>query len=153
MFKFSIDEFIASKQRENADKLIIDLYDKCVPHHSPEIEQVIEECKIDSYDAWVEINGLTVKGNQKRELVIVGLAHDYTADQSQWDLKQAFDKLDKPWKDPIPYIEHTFTDPKPHGERMKHAFLFFFTPYHEYEASRDCTIYHIKKFHNLRAFL
>lgn len=153
MFKFSIDEFLASTQQEKADALIRDINKKCTLIYSPEIEATIAECHIDSYSAWAEINELTVKGAKQKELVIVGLAHDYTIESAQWDLKKGFDKLEKPWKDPIPYVAHTFDDPKPYGERMRHAYLLFFTSYHEYEASRDCTIFHIKRFHNLRAFL
>lgn len=151
MFRYSDDELIAGKQKEEATKLITDLSKKCVLVHSPELEKAFTDFKI-TYEF---LHGVKEVADGRHEnLVIIAIKRNHTADGAQWDLKKGFDKLEKSWKDPIPYIEHSFKEDykSEYGDSMNHAFFFFFTKYHDYEGSRDCMLYYLEKFYNLRAF-
>jgi hypothetical protein len=153
MFRYSIDSYIAFEQEEAAKKLIEGLAKKCTMQISPELEKAFDDCKVNSYSYLEAVQQMAMKCGE--EMVIVAIRRDnHAADSAQWDLKKGFDKLAKSWKDTVPYIEHSFNEDYqcPYGPMMMHAFFFFFTKYHDYEGSRDCMLYYLNKFYNLRAF-
>lgn len=153
MFRYSLDTYIANEQEKGADQLIKDLSLKCVIEMSPELDDAFSDFKVNSYSYLEGVQQVAEQCNE--QLVIVAVRRDNnSASQVQWDLKKGFDKLGKSWKDTVPYVEYSFDEEYdcPYGEMMKHAFFFFFTKYHDYEGSRDCMLYYLNKFYNLRAF-
>jgi hypothetical protein len=154
MFRYSLDELIASKQKEDAAKLLTGMGQKCQLQHSPEIEDLLQECRVDSY--WYLEGVHQLASDRKEEIVITTIFRDNNSiEQVQWDLKRGFDKLDKSWKEPLPYVECSFPESyvSPHGAKSCNVFILFFTKYHDYEGSRDCIIHYLRKFYNLRAFI
>lgn len=158
MFRWSIDEYIASEQKENAEKTLHSIEEKCKVQWSPEIEQAFEDLKINSYSQLMGINHMSKEC--KDELVFVCIERDATGGRL-FDMKRGYDFFkdkNKSWSDIIPYIEMSFPEnvkmPDIYGARaLLHTYIFFFTQYHDYEGARDCTVNYLNKFHRLRAFL
>lgn len=153
MFRYSIDAYIADEQKKDAKQLIDGIGKKCIIQMSPELEQAFDDYKVNSYSYLESVQ--SVANQCGEEMVIVACRRsNYSADQAQFQLKIGFDKLNKSWRDPLPYIEHSFGEEYncPYGLNLKHAFFFFFTKYRDYEGSRDCMLHYLHKFYNLRAF-
>lgn len=151
MFRYSLDSFIASKQQEEADKLIYELCENCEPRYSKKIEALFDKV---TFGYLEEFHSL-VKQISKEKIVIAAIPRNSILYSAQRDIKRGFEALDKSWKDPIPYIEHSFAEDYncPHGDSFRHCFFFFFTQYHEFEASEECVAYHLKRINQLKAFL
>lgn len=151
MFRYSIDSFIASKQQEDADKLIFDLCEKVNLEYSKKIEPLFERVTFQYLEEFHQI----IKQSTNERIIIAAVPRTSSLWSAQQDMKRAFEALDKSWKDPIPYIEHSFAEDYecPHGDSFKHCFFFFFTKYHEFEASEQCVEYYLKRVNQLKAFL
>ncbi len=152
MFRYSVDEFIASKQQEKALILLEDLMKHAVLEHSPEIEKFFDE-HVRSYDFLEELPSLSEKLGHP--IVMVAIPWDSYSHRAQMDFKRAYDKLDKSWKDTVPFIEFSF--PRDynckHGAEFMNVYIFFFNKFKQFEGSRDCTLYYLNKLNNLKAFL
>jgi hypothetical protein len=160
MFRYSQDEYIASEQIQSAYKMLAGIQEKCKIKESPEIDKLFTGLNIDSYIVLKDINKMSKEC--KDEIVFAGISRDnYNASSALWELKKGYDffkEQNKTWGDTIPYIEVSFTDSFKTLDgatdwRLQHIFLFFFTKYHDYEGARDCVLYYLKKFQNLKAFL
>lgn len=151
MFRYSLDSFIASKQQEEADELIDKLCESCNLQYSKKIESLFDKVTFGYLEEFHSI----VKQTTKERIIIAAVPRNSIVYSAQRDIKRGFDALDKSWKDPIPYIEHSFAEDYncPHGDSFRHCFFFFFTQYHEFEASEECVAYHLKRINQLKAFL
>ena len=152
MFRFSKDEFIAGKQREKADDLFVKLINKCSFEHSPAIEKFFDS-HVRSYEFLEELPKLSIRHDDP--IVMPAITTDAGEYHGMMDLKKAFDKLNKPWRDTIPYIEFSFPEDYkcPHGDSFMHVFLFFFTQYHEFDGAESCTLHYLNKLNKLKVFL
>lgn len=151
MFRYSLDSFIASKQQEEADKLLYDLSESCEFRYSKTIESLFEKVTYGYLEEFYKL----VKETANERIIIAAVPRNGILWSAQRDLKRGFDALEKPWKDPLPYIEHSFAEDYncPHGDSFRHCFFFFFTKYHEFEASEECVAYYLKRINQLKAFL
>src|SRR5271163_3066411 len=105
MFKYSIDEFIASKQQESADKLFDEISSCCELRYSKDIEELFNKVTFEYLEQFVKVVKL-----DKETIVIPAIARNSSAYHAKMDLKKAFDALEKSWLDPLPYIEHSFPE-------------------------------------------
>ncbi len=151
MFRYSSDSFIASKQREEADKLIEELCNSCNLQYSKPIEELFDRVTF----AYLEEFHALVKQTMNEKIVIACVPRNTLLYNAQQDIKKGLEVLQKPWGDAIPYIEHSFAEDYncPHGDSFRHCFFFFFTKYHEFEASEECVKYYLKRVNQLKAFL
>jgi hypothetical protein len=157
MFKYSIDEYIASEQKNSAEKLLDGIRKKCRIQVSPELDEALTSYKMNSFGFLQEVHAVAEKCGEP--IVFVAAERDnYWPDRILADFKTGFDKLDKPWADPLPYIEYSFSNrvklSSSFGDRyLQHVFIFFFTKYHGFDGARDCMLYYLNKFNNLKAFV
>jgi hypothetical protein len=154
MFRYSKDELIASKQQEEAVKLLDEIKASCTLEYSSLLEEEFNKSKM-TYDFMEDFAKLTQRHNEP--IIFVVVPRNHSAYHSKMDLKRGFDKLDKPWSDPIPYIEYSFPEEYsarcPHGADYMHCYFFFMTKYHEAKGSEDCVKYYLNKVNQLRVFL
>src|SRR5574339_261092 len=142
MFRFSKDEFIASKHQEKALALLEDLMKHAVLEHCPELEEFCDQ-NVRSYEFLEELPGLARKHNQPIIMVCIPWnASDYRA---KMDLKEAYDKLEKSWKDPIPFVEFSFPSDYncKHGLDYKHVYIFFFTKFNKLDGAKEASLYYL----------
>jgi len=151
MFEWSIDEFIASKQREQADTLLDEICAVCSPQYSDEIDKLFGKV---TYSYLEDFHKL-VKDEFKEKICIAAIPRVSSSFAAHRDLKCGFNALDKSWKDPLPYVEHSFSEDYviSHGKSFQHCYFFFFTQYHEFKASEECVTYYLKRVNKLKAFL
>lgn len=157
MFKYSIDEYIASAQKNNGERLLEDICKKCSIQICPELDAAITSYKMHSFGFLQEVQVVAEKCGEPLVFVAVERDSGYI-DLILSDFKKGFDKLDKPWKDTLPYIEYSFPNvvklSGAYGDSyLKHVFIFFFTKYHGFDGARDCMLYYLNKFAKLKAFL
>lgn len=152
MFRFSKDEYIASKQREQGNDLFEKLIKKATFEHSPEIEKIFDK-EVRSYALIEELFKLSVKFDHP--IVMPIITRDDSEYHAMMDIKKGFDSLHKSWFDVVPYIEFSFPDDYkcPHGDSFKHVFIFFFTQFKEFEGARDCVLHYLQRLTNLKVFL
>lgn len=156
MFKYSIDEYIASEQKNSGERLLEGICEKCSIQMSPELDAIITSYKMSGFGFLQEVCMIAEKCGEP--LVFVASERDNYGSRVLSDFKRGFDKLDKPWKDTLPYIEYSFPNvvkmPSAFGERyLQHVYLFFFTKYHGFDGARDCMLYYLNKINNLKAFV
>jgi hypothetical protein len=151
MFKWSADEFIASKQQEKADKLLEEICEHCVPQYSKDIEGLFEKVTFSYLEEFCSL----VRNEFNERIIIAVIPRESSIYSAQRDLKRGFDALGKSWQDPLPYIEHSFPEDYvvPHGEDFRHCYFFFLTQYHEFEASEECVKHYLSRINRLKAFL
>jgi hypothetical protein len=152
MFRFSSDEFIASKAQEKALVLLEDLMKHSVLEHCPEIEEFFDK-NIRSYELLEELPKISIKHDNAIVMPCVPpTSSDYHA---KMELKVGYDKLHKSWKETVPFIEFSFPLDYncKHGQEYKHVYIFFFTQFKTFEGARDCTLYYLNKLNNLKVFL
>ena len=152
MFKFSNDEFIASKQREQSLTLLEELMKSSILEHSPEIENFFDT-HVRTYEILEELPNLGRQ--QKQPIIMVCIPWNASEWHAKMDLEEAYEKLKKSWKDTIPFIEFSFPSDYncKHGQDYKHVYIFFFSKFNTLEGSRDCFLYYLNKLNNLKAFL
>jgi hypothetical protein len=152
MFRYSHDEFIASKQREQGYDLFEKLIKQATFEHSPEIEKIFDE-QIRSYALIEKLFKMSRQFDHP--IVMPIITRDSAEYSAMMDLKRGFNSLNKSWFDVIPYIEFSFPEDYncPYGESFKHVFIFFFTQFKEFDGARDCVLYYLQKLLNLKAFL
>lgn len=152
MFRYSIDEYIAAKQKEKADKVIEELQGKAKLVFSPEIDTFLNERQT-TYSYLEDTSRVSKECNDR--IIIVAIPRNNNYGGALFDLRQGFLLSGKSWKDTIPYTMHSFPDDYacPHGEEHRHVYLLFFTKYHEYEGSRDCILHYLNKLDKLKAFV
>ena len=157
MFRYSIDEYIASEQKNSGERLLAEVCKKSSIQISPELDAAITRYKMSSFGFLQEVHSVAEKCGEPLVFVASERDNGYP-DRVLSDFKKGFDKLDKSWKDTIPYIEYSFpnrvTLSSAYGDRhLQHVFIFFFTKYHGFDGSRDCMLYYLNKFNNLKAFV
>lgn len=150
MFKYSIDEFITSKQQEEADKLLDEMSSCCELRYSKDIDDLFGKATFEFLNEFVKLVKL-----DKEIIIIPAIPRNSSGYRAKMDLKKAFDALQKSWLDPLPYIEHSFSQSYnvPHGENFRHCYFVFVTKYREFEASEECVKYYLSRVNNLKAFL
>ena len=150
MFKYSIDEFIASKQQEEADKLFDEMASCCELRYSKDIDDLFDKITFEYLDDFVKLIRL-----DKEIILIPAIPRNSSGYTAKRDLKRAFDILEKSWSDPLPYIEHSFPQSYnvPHGENYRHCYFVFVTKYREFEASEECVKYYLSRLNKLKVFL
>jgi hypothetical protein len=151
MFKYSSDSYIASTQQEKADRLIDELCGSYNLQYSKDIEALFDKATF----AYLEEFHKLVKQTMNEKIVIACVPRSSILYTAQQDIKKGLEALEKPYGDGIPYIEHSFAEDYncPHGDSFRHCFFFFFTKYHEFEASEECVKYYLKRVNQLKAFL
>lgn len=106
MFKYSIDEYIASEQKNSGERLLEGICEKCSIQMSPELDAIITSYKMSGFGFLQEVCMIAEKCGEP--LVFVASERDNYGSRVLSDFKRGFDKLDKPWKDTLPYIEYSF---------------------------------------------
>jgi hypothetical protein len=152
MFRFSKDEYVASKQYEKSSELLEKLTQTITMEHSPIIEEVFDK-RVRSYEILTELNKLSVQADYP--IVMPAIPYDHTAPLAKRDFKIAFDKLNKPWNSTIPFIEFSFPEDYicNHGESFRHVYFFFFTPFHDFDEAEHCVLRYLNKLDRLKAFI
>jgi hypothetical protein len=152
MFKWCSDEFIAPIQQERADKLLEEMCAHCIPEYSNDIDTLFE--KVTTYSYLEDFHEL-IKNEFNEKIVMAAIPYDSGIYSAESSLKLGFTALDKSWKDPLPYVEHSFPADYvlPYSESFRHCFFFFFTQYHEFKGSEDCVKYYLSRVNRLKAFL
>lgn len=152
MFRYSIDEFIASKQKEKSLGLLEELMKHSVLEHCPQIEKFFDE-NVRSYEFLEELPDICNKNDHP--IVMPCIPRDGSEYHAKMELKVGYDKLLKSWRDPIPFIEFSFPENYKckHGDEYKHVYIFFFTQFKGFDGARDGTLYYLNKLNNLKAFL
>lgn len=152
MFKYSVDEYIASEQKQQATKLIKELKEKAPLVYSHEIEAACEKEPF-SFNYLQDLVDLTKACNDR--IVVPSIPRTKENSSAQFDMRQGFLISGKSWTDTIPYIEYSFPYEYncPHGYDYLNVYLLFFTKYHDYEGSRDCVLYYLNKLSKLKAFV
>lgn len=152
MFRYSIDSFIASKQKEKALTLLEELMKYSTLKHCPEIEAEFDK-NVRTYALLEELPPLSIQFDHP--IVMPVIPWDHGGHSAKMDLKKAYDKLIKSWRDPIPFIEFSFpNDYKcPHGESYKHVYIFFMTEYKNYDEAKDSVLFYLQKLNKLKVFL
>ncbi len=150
MFKYSIDEFIASKQQEQADKLLDEMSSCCELRYSKDIEDLFNKVTFEYLEQFVKVVKL-----DKESIIIPAIPRNSSGYRAKMDLKKAFDLLEKSWLDPLPYIEYSFPEDYhvPHGESYRHCYFVFVTKYREFKASEECVKHYLSRVNNLKVFL
>jgi hypothetical protein len=132
--------------------LLEEIMKHSVVEHCPEIEEFFDK-NIRSYELLEELPGLAKSHEQS--IVMPCIPYNDMEFRAKKELKVAYDKLNKSWKDPIPFIEFSF--PKDykckHGEDYRHVYIFFFTNYTKLDGAQECTLYYLNKLNSLKAFL
>lgn len=151
MFRFSKDEYIASKQQEEVDKLIDEICASASIQYSKDIDEMFKGVTYGYLEEFTKL----VRNEFNEKITIVAIPRGSLLHMAQRDLKMGFEALDKSWKDPLPYIEHSFAEDYvcPHGPQFIHCFFFFFTQYHTFEGSEECVKYYLERINKLKAFL
>lgn len=152
MFRFSKDEFIASRANEKAITLLENLLKHSVVEHCPEIEKFFDD-NVKTYEYLEELPGISKK--QGHPIVMPCIPYNSSDYHAKMELKVGYDALTKSWKDPIPFIEFSFPEDYKckHGDEYKHVYIFFFTQFTKFDGARDCTLYYLNKLQNLKVFL
>jgi hypothetical protein len=154
MFRYSLDSFIASKQKEEADKVFESLGEKCTLIHSELLDTIFTNNRItyDYLESFVNI----IKETKGEKITMVVIPRNSMSYRALRDMKYGFEAIDKSWRDPIPYIEHSFpedyADRNPHGPDWMHCYICFFTKYHQASASEECVAYYLSKVNSMKAF-
>jgi hypothetical protein len=152
MFKFSKDEFIASKCQEKAVTLLESLLKHSVVEHCPEIEKFFDD-NVKTYEFLEELPRLSIQHDHP--IIMPCIPYNDSDYHAKMELKVGYDKLLKSWKDPIPFVEFSFPEDYQckHGNEYKHVYIFFFTKFTKFDGARDCTLYYLNKLNNLKVFL
>lgn len=152
MFRYSKDEFIASKQREAALILLEDVTKHSILEHSPKIEVLFDDY-VKSIEFIEEL--VKISGKNNHPITIPVIPWNSSDWQAKRDLKTAYDKTGRSWQDTIPFIEFSFPEDycNPHGPNYTHVYLTFFTPFKSFDGAEECTIYYLNKLSKLKAFI
>lgn len=152
MFRYSIDEFIASKQQEKAVILLNEISKHSVLEHNFEIESLFDQ-HMRSYELLEELPKLALQFGER--IVMPIITRDSSEYHAKMDLKRSYDKLGKSWQDTIPYIEFSFPEDYKcaYGDAFMNVYLFFFTVHRDGKVAGDSVIHYLKKLSNLKAFL
>lgn len=152
MFKYSIDEYIASEQKKQATQLITELKEKANLVYSPEIDLVLE--KEPFTFSYLE-DLVSLSRECQNRIIVPAIPRNKRSSSAQFDMRQGFLISGKSWNDNIPYIEYSFPYDYscPHGYDYYHVYLLFFTKCHDYEGSRDCVLYYLNKLSKLKVFV
>lgn len=151
MFRLSKDDFIASKQREQADTLYQNILKKSSLIYSSQIESLFDK-HVKSFSFVEEL--VKISGNDGHPITIPFVPWDSSEYQALRDLKIAYTKANRSWDDSIPFIEFSFPEEydNPHGHYYTHNFVGFFTPFSNLDGAEECVIYYLKKLIKLKAF-
>lgn len=153
MFRFSKDEFIANKQKEEATSLLESLLKYFTIEHCPEIEKLFDD-HVKTYEFLEELPRISEKHNDI--IMMPCIPYDYNHEWARMNLSEPYKKLSYPWKGPIvPFIEFSFPldyDCK-HGESWKHVYILCLTKYPKFEDARDSVLYYLNKLNKLKVFL
>jgi hypothetical protein len=136
MFKYSLDEFIAGKQREQADELFDELTNHSDLRYSESIEKLFDKVTYDYLEDFVRL----VERDRRERIIIAAVPRTSIAYAAERDLKRGYDKLEKPWTDPIPYIEHSFPEEYKKSVRMAMNLCIAI-----FSSSLNITIYRVVK--------
>jgi hypothetical protein len=151
MFKYSIDELIASKQKEAASSLLKELNGYYVLEHSLEIEKFFDE-NVPSYEFLEELPAIC---NINEHPIVMPCVPRDGSSAFKSEMKIGYDKLLKTRFDPIPYIEFSFPEDYKckFGLAYKHVYIFFFTQFKEYKEGCDSILFYLNKLNKLKVFL
>ena len=161
MFRFSDDEFIANKQKEEATALLESLLKYVSIEHSPKIEKFFED-NVKTYEFLEELPSISTTNNDTTIMRL--LPYDYSHESARVDLGEDFKKIQpkpcdggpKLWKEiTIPFIDFSFpsTYNCKYGEGYKHVYIFFLTNFTEFEQAQECMLYYLNKLNKLKVFL
>lgn len=156
MFRFSNDEFIANKQKEDATALLESLLKYFSIEHCPKIEKFFDDY-VKTYEFLEELPRISEKHDDI--IIMPCIPHNHDAASARMDLGEAYKKIYKSellWKDvTVPFIEFSFpTDYNcKHGDSWMHVYIFFLTNSLKFEDARDSVLYYLNKLNKLKAFL
>lgn len=153
MFRFSDDEFLANKQKEEATFLLESLSKYFIIKHSPEIEKFFDD-NVKSYEFLEELPKLSRINNDI--IVVPCMPHNYNDEWARMNLGECYQELSYSWKDVVvPFIEFSLPENYKckHGDAYKHAYFFFLTKFVKFEDTQDCVLHYLNKLNKLKAFL
>jgi len=154
MFKFSADEFLASKKQEKADELLDELRKEYKFEYSTLIDNLFTLADVNSFQSLTNIVKLFTSDNQKLQLVALSYQHNYH--HAMLDLQDEINALGMSKETmTIPYISWSFPDDyeNPHGPEFQHVFFFFLTKYKEFKVAEECIAYYVDKFDRIGEFI
>lgn len=151
MFRYSIDPLIFSKQKEEADNLLVEMKKHGDFQFSTEIEALFEKVTFDYLEEFVRL----VREEMKEKIIIVAIPRQHGALLAKMDLDIGYTKSGRQQWDLIPYIEHSYPEDYvcPHGENWMHCYFFFFTQYSEFKDAEKCVTKYLSRLNRLKAFL
>lgn len=149
MFKYSLDPFIAEKQKDDAEKLLYGIRNTYIIKHSSKIEEVFDKNSI-TIELLSEFPQIPLKDNA---LIIPVIPRNYSLYGAKMDINRAINKINKPWTERVPYIEYSFPPSRPEFDSHLNSFIFFYTKCKEYEEAEELVLYALNKLLKLKMML
>lgn len=156
MFRFSKDNFVSNKQKEEATVLLESLLKYFTIEHCPEIEKFFDD-NVKTYEFLEELPRISEKHSDV--IIMPCIPHNYDAAGARMDLGEAYKKVYKSkylWKEvTVPFIDFSFpTEYKcKYGDSQMHVYIFFLTKFSRFKDARDNVLYHLNKLNKLKVFL
>lgn len=155
MFKYSEDELIASKQREEANILLSSISRKISMQFSSTLDKEFAE-QITSFDYLVDVAQLAADCNDKFCVPCITISSTYSFAMSDIDI--ALNKLEikkrQIKKFTFPFIEFSFKEmaakKNPHG--FGNVYMIFISKHKSFQASEEMVMRYLTKFKKLKAF-
>ena len=154
MFKYSIDEYLASEQKKEADAALITIQKSWDIRLSTEIDRLLLDMKMTTYSS---LEGITEISKKCKDPIVIAPVPRNIRDvfRAYKPVERGSLVVNRIQKGILPYTEFSLPSEFkcPYGYDFRNSFLLFVTKYPAYEAGRDCVMYFTKKFYNTKAFL